>query len=69
MNKIQIKVNGKSYKLNAGTALKSFLEREGFERDKTLVSIGENIVQPEDYAGTLLNDGDSLDLMTFVGGG
>ena len=66
---MQIKINGKVTDLTSGTTLGEFLKTNNYSPDKVLASINNEIIQPQDYALTILTENCELDLMTFVAGG
>jgi len=66
---MQIKINGKITDITSATTLGEFLETNNYSPDTVLVSINSEIIQPQDYASTLLTENCELDLMTFVAGG
>jgi thiamine biosynthesis protein ThiS len=66
---MEIKANGKTYELEQGATLTDFLKDKGFAPEKVVVSVNDKVVQPEEYTSIELNDGDNLNIMSFVGGG
>ena len=55
--------------LEGARTLKSFLEREGYALDRVAVEKNGKIVPKTRYADVLLDDGDRLEIVAFVGGG
>jgi len=45
------------------------LENGGFRRDRIAVEINGEIIKKSDYDKTVLNDGDKIEVVSFVGGG
>ena len=45
------------------------LENSGFRRDRIAVEINGEIIKKSDYDKTVLNDGDKIEVVSFVGGG
>jgi sulfur carrier protein len=66
---MQIKVNGKHEEIVSETTLDKFLDAHSYSPDKVLASINGEIIQPQDYAASILTENCELDLMTFVAGG
>jgi len=66
---MNITVNGKVESLENGVILHQFLTDNKMKPDQVVVAINDNVVEREDYAATKLNEGDVLDVMSFVGGG
>ena len=66
---MKITVNGKQQQVVSGTSLGQLLE--DLKLDPTRVVIERNLVAVlrDDYANVKLNDGDSLEIVQFVGGG
>ena len=59
-----MKINGKEIKLETQTILSGILKDQGFN----LLKNGD-IVPKAEYDKTLINDNDSLEVVSFVGGG
>ena len=64
-----MKINGKEIKLENETVLSGILEDQGFNRLKIAVMKNGDIVPKAEYDKTLINDNDSLEVVSFVGGG
>ena len=47
--------------------LSVLLENSGFRRDR--IEINGEIIKKSDYDKTVLNDGDKIEVVSFVGGG
>ena len=62
-----INVNGKETK--KCKSLSVLLENSGFRRDRIAVEINGEIIKKSDYDKTVLNDGDKIEVVSFVGGG
>ena len=62
-------VNGDQHALAAPTSLKAFLVETGYDITRIVVELNLAIVPKADYDKTILNDGDSLEIVHFVGGG
>lgn len=66
---MQITVNGESRDVAPDTTVQALVESFGLDGKTVVVQRNEDIVERGDYAATLLEDGDNLDLIRFVGGG
>ncbi|UDQ96598.1 sulfur carrier protein ThiS [Lentisphaerota bacterium WC36G] len=70
---MKIRANNKDYHYNNSNdepkTLAEFLQRNGFECNKVLVALNDNIVKICDLESTPIKDNDVLDIMNFVGGG
>ena len=62
-----INVNGKE--TENSKSLSVLLENGGFRRDRIVVEINGEIIKKSDYDKTVLNDGDKIEVVSFVGGG
>lgn len=62
-----IYVNGKE--TENSKSLSVLLENGGFRRDRIAVEINGEIIKKSDYDKTVLNDGDKIEVVSFVGGG
>ena len=45
------------------------LDREGFDRSRIAIEINGAIISRKQYNETLLHSGDSIEVVSFVGGG
>jgi len=66
---MNIKVNGKTFSVEAEITLLEFLESQNMKADQVVAAVNDDVVELERYSTTGLNDSDQLDLMSFVGGG
>lgn len=64
-----MRLNGNRLKLNAPTTLQEFLKDQGFDVSKIAVEKNGEIVSKANYEVELLTDADSLEVVSFVGGG
>ena len=53
----------------AGHTLADYLTRSGLGESRVAVELNGNIVPRSKYAETILQDGDSVEIVRFVGGG
>ncbi len=63
-----VKINGKDVNA-AGLTLSEYLKRESYNPKTIAVELNEYIVSKDSYSDTLLNDGDVVEIVNFVGGG
>lgn len=61
-------VNGEQKSADPGTTLKQFLEATG-TRVRVAVELNGRVVPRESFDKVVLKDGDSLEIVTLVGGG
>lgn len=66
---IHIVVNGEPRHVAAGTTVTGLLAELGLAERRVAVERNREVVPRADHARTALADGDTLELVTFVGGG
>jgi thiamine biosynthesis protein ThiS len=66
---IRVKVNGDDRALAAGTSIAGLLEALGVSTPRVAVERNRAIVPKAAYDSTLLEEGDELEVVEFVGGG
>ena len=67
-NEKMVTVNGEE-KDAAGKTVAEYLDSAGFNSARVVVELNENIVPKGRYAETVLRDGDSVEVVCFMGGG
>lgn len=65
---IMLTINGKEYELNGKTVAEALAEI-GYGEQRVAVELNESIVPRDQYASTVLYEGDHLEVVRFVGGG
>mgnify|MGYP002084216052 CR=1 FL=1 len=63
-----VKINGEMIQAD-GRNILEILENLGYSERRTAIELNEKIVPKADYGKTILKDGDSLEIVRFVGGG
>ena len=63
-----VKINGNEVDA-AGRTLQAYLQEAGYNMERIAVERNEEIVPKARYEETILEDGDSLEVVSFVGGG
>ncbi len=63
-----VKINGTEYEADRKTLL-AYLESAGYDIKRVAVERNGQIVAKTDYADLVLEDGDELEVVSFVGGG
>ncbi|HUK55230.1 MAG TPA: sulfur carrier protein ThiS [Nitrospiria bacterium] len=66
---IQLVVNGERREIEQNATVAHLLERLGTPLERVAVELNLRILDKQDYATTVLNDGDRLEIINFVGGG
>ena len=64
-----IKVNGKEVSNANGVSLEEYLIREGYLLERIVIELNGEIIPKSQYSQTNIKDGDSLEVISFVGGG
>ena len=63
-----VKINGEQLDI-AGKNILEYLLSAGYDTKRVAVELNGDILFKTDYNKTILNDGDSLEVVSFVGGG
>jgi len=66
---ITITINGKQHSIHDGLSLSSLLRFLGINSDRVAVEHNMEIVNKNDFNDTVLKENDTLEIITFVGGG
>jgi len=65
---VNIVVNGEPQSIESMTVL-AYLEKIAIDPRRVAVELNLDILPKADYASTLLNEGDRIEIVHFVGGG
>ncbi|MCK4957240.1 MAG: sulfur carrier protein ThiS [Candidatus Cloacimonetes bacterium] len=65
---MKIMVNSKSETVNPGSIL-DFISSKGLAPEALIVEHNYKIIKKEEWANIRLDEGDNLELLSFVGGG
>lgn len=63
-----VKINGE-YTKAEGKTVEEYLSAAGYDKKRVAVELNGNILPKCAYADTILKDGDSAEVVSFVGGG
>lgn len=63
-----VRINGESLDI-AGRTLSEYLAQTNYDLRRIVVERNESIVPKAQYDETVLADGDSIEIVSFVGGG
>jgi len=66
---MEITFNGKPRELKTGTSIQELLDQLSLDCMQVVVEHNRNIITRQRLAETPLNDGDTLEVIHFVGGG
>lgn len=64
-----VKVNGEIAENIAGKNITEYLTESGYDIKRVAVELNGDILPKAQYESTLLQDGDSVEIVSFVGGG
>ncbi len=64
-----IKVNGKIKEYENSITIESLILQEGYKKDIVVVEVNEKIIKKNEYGTYMLEDGDKVEILKFVGGG
>ncbi|QGP92441.1 Sulfur carrier protein ThiS [Neomoorella glycerini] len=66
---MRLKVNGEEREVAAGLTVAELLQELGIESRYLALERNRRVVPRQDYATTVLEEGDELEIIRFVGGG
>ena len=69
LNVAKIQLNGDSYKINDGTNLSELLNKLKIQKNKVAIEVNGEIVEKNKYPNLILNKGDKVEIVKFIGGG
>ena len=64
-----VRINGKHYKLTEYSYISEILKELNLNKDKVVVEVNLNIIPREEYDNFIVKENDSLEILSFVGGG
>ena len=64
-----MKVNGKHTELASPITVSELIAGSAYKEDRVAVELNGKIVPRAEYANVVLKDGDSVEIVGFVGGG
>ncbi len=66
---MQITLNGEKKEFSDGITVLGLLESLRIQHQRVAVELNTEIVKKDKYAATAIKDGDSLEVVSFMGGG
>jgi thiamine biosynthesis protein ThiS len=66
---MQITINGEARSFEAPLTIGTLLDQLGLKQDRVAVEHNRRLLPRTDWAATILAEGDSLEIVQFVGGG
>ncbi len=64
-----VTINGEKRADCEGLSVTEMLKREGYETSRIAIEINGVIISKKEFNETLLHSGDSIEVVSFVGGG
>ncbi len=68
-NKIKITVNGKQMTVNLKYSLKNLIDKLKLPIKKVAIELNREIVNKKKISKIVLNSGDKIEIVNFIGGG
>ena len=65
---MKITVNGQPRDVTEGTTVTQLIEQHKLTPQKVAIELNRRLIRAEKY-GTMLSEGDEVEIVTFVGGG
>ncbi len=69
MSKINIILNGANFSIKEGYSLSSLIEDLKLDIKKIAIEKDLQIIHPQNFETTILEEGSSLEIVHFIGGG
>lgn len=66
---MQIRLNGEARNLDKGVPISVLLDELGLDRDRVAVELNRRILKRAEFEDVTVDDGDEVEVVTFVGGG
>ena len=66
---MQVRLNGRPREVEQGLSIGDLLDRLELKPGMVVVELNREILERDRYADTAVSDGDSIELVHFVGGG
>ena len=69
LNVAKIQLNGNPYEINTETNLNQLLNKLKIQKIKVAIEVNGAIVEKNKYPNVILNKGDKVEIVHFIGGG
>ena len=66
---MRIRLNGEPREFASPLSVRGLLEELGLDHARVAVELNRRILKREEHAQVALDDGDEMEIVTFVGGG
>ena len=62
-------INGKKYEFTENSTIYEILKKLNVNKERVVVEVNLNIIHKEEYDSFIVKENDSLEVLSFVGGG
>ena len=69
LNVAKIQLNGDPYEISDRTNLDKLLNKLKIQKNKVAIEVNGEIVEKNKYQNLILNKGDKVEIVNFIGGG
>lgn len=69
MNRVKVRLNGEDREFKGTITLSGLLKELNIEPRGVAVEVNTTVIKKQEYDGYELKDGDSIEIVRFVGGG
>ena len=69
LNVARIQLNGSSYEIKSDSNINELLNKLRIKKNKVAVEINGKIVEIHKYSNLIINKGDKIEIVHFIGGG
>jgi len=66
---MELKINGKPFQVEENSHIDQLLKQLELNPHQVIIELNRNILKKETFADTRLSQGDTLEIIQFVGGG
>jgi len=66
---MNIRINGKDETLKSPSTVEVLVSEKGLSADRIVIEYNRRIVPQEEWPGIMLRENDSIEIVSFVGGG
>ena len=69
LNVAKIQLNGSAYEINTDSNLSELLNKLKIQKNKIAIELNGTIIEKKKYQKVILNKGDKVEIVHFIGGG
>ena len=69
LNVAKIQLNGDPFEINNGTNLNELLNKLKIQKNKVAIEVNGEIIEKNKYSHLILDKGDKVEIVHFIGGG